>query len=337
MENNWQEISDSEVWEKALTRFPQASFLQSYAFGSFQEKLGNRVWRLSDGSGCCQVIKMVSKTGSFLYIPGGPLLGDWEAQIPALKEVLFDLAHSERASFVRFDPRTFDETQKNLLKSVGFKQAPFYTQPQCTLTLDLTKSVEEIRSGLSSSTRYNIGWVARQGVVVKVSETTSDVEIFLKLLKETAARQKFRLTNLDYYRAQFLEFAQQGQAKLYLTFGAGEFKDQVLSAAVVIYWGSTATYLHAASSSRAPKLRAPYLMQWQIITDAKNAGLKNYDFWGVAASSSPKDPWAGVTEFKKGFGGERITYRPPYDMVVSNSYYWQRVAENLRKIIRKFR
>ncbi len=337
MNEDWEEISDINIWESYLQSYPQKNFLQSFAFGNFQEKLGNKVWRLHNSGSICQVIKLKSKTGPFFYVPGGPLLKDWTKDLPLLIDHLANLGKQEKVSFVRCDPRVLAQEQINLLKSLGLKEASFYTQPQCTLTLDLTKSLEELRSNLSSSTRYNVGWVARQGVSVEVSTDSADIEIFLKLLQETAIRQGFRLTDLNYYKEQFLAFHKLRQAKLYLTRAPENLNKQVLAAAVVIYYADRATYLHAASSSLAPKLRAPYLMQWQIINDAKHAGFKTYDFWGVAASDDPKDPWAGVSEFKKSFGGERVYYEKPYDLVINKNYYMQVIMEKLRKIVRKFR
>jgi len=184
-----------------------------------------------------------------------------------------------------------------------------------------------------------VGWVERQGVRVEVSDKKEDINIFLKLLSETAQRHSFRLaSNINYYKEQFLSFKSHEKAKLYVTYGPGELESTPLASAVVLYWGKIATYLHAASSAKAPKLRAPYLMQWRIITDAKTAGLETYDFWGVAKDSNPKDPWAGVTAFKSGFGGEKVCYEKPYDLILNpNQYYVSKIGERVRKLLGKFR
>ena len=344
MTNAWIEIDDFKHWDSVLAEKEQASFLQSSAFGKFHQSLGNKVWYLGKMkgnklSGLCLVVKLASKTGSFLYVPGGPFIDDWEEDFPSLAKFLGQLGKDERVSFVRLDAREIGSQQLKLIEQFELKESPTYTQPQCTLILNLDKSLDELKKGLSASTRYNIGWVERQGVAVKVSEKPSDIEIFNKLLAETAARHHFRLVNKpDYYREQFLSFARADQAKLYLTYGPGKLSNEVLSAAIVIYFGKTATYLHAASSSKAPKLRAPYLMVWKAIADAQEAGFKFYDFWGVAKDESPKDPWAGVTTFKKSFGGERRCYEKPYDLVLDNKgYYFSIFGEKARNILKRLR
>jgi lipid II:glycine glycyltransferase (peptidoglycan interpeptide bridge formation enzyme) len=342
MTNSWLEIADKELWEKSLLSKKEASFLQAFAFGEFHRFLGNKIWRFgkmggSNLSGLCLVIKVPSKLGSFLYVPGGPFIDNWEKDFPSLVSLLTALGKEEAVSFIRLDPRVIATHQLTLLQQAGLIEAPTFTQPQCTLILDLESEITSLRRGLRESTRYNIGWVARQGVEVKVSQNTSEIEAFISLLKETAHRHKLRLVdNLDYYREQFLSFEKAGQAKLYLSYAPKETNSIILAAAIVIYFGETVTYLHAASSSQAPKLRAPYLMQWKIIEDAKELGFKYYDFWGVAPTDDPTDPWAGVTSFKRSFGGRQLCYEKPWDLVLNKSYYLLNFSERLRKLVRRW-
>ena len=55
--------------------------------------------------------------------------------------------------------------------------------------------------------------------------------------------------------------------------------------------------------------------------DAKKNGAKYYDFWGIAPDDNPKHPWAGVTRFKKGFGGEEVHRPGTFDLVISKPWY----------------
>ncbi len=332
----WQVISDKKLWDSSLLSNPSSNFLQSSSFGDFHERLGNPVWRfgklnLDKVVSFAQVIKIKSKLGNFLYVPWGPVL-EQEHDINNLLEVLKEIGTKEKVSFIRFEPRVEVKGWQKL----GFRFSPTYTQPECSLLLDLTKSLEELRKGLSESTRYNVGWVERKGVRIRVSDNLDDIEIFLNLLKETAARQKFSLhQSLDYYKEQFLAFEQNKYAKLYIARGPKEMGEEPLAAAIVIYFGDTVTYLHAASSSQEQKLRAPYLMQWKIIEDAKNSGARAYDFWGVAPTDNPNEAWAGVSAFKKSFGGEKICYPKSYDFVLKKQYYAQVLLEKLRPVIKK--
>ncbi len=338
---SWQEFSDQTAWNTFVTGHPNSSFLQSFEFGQFNAALGRKAWFLAEKkaspTGLCLLVKQETKLGSFLYSPGGPLVSS-EDSWNSLITIVTQLASEEKVNFVRFDPRQVEPTLASKLQDLGLKEIKNFTQPECSQVLDLTVSLDEIRHGFSESTRYNIGWVARQGVKVKVSDKPEDIEIFENLLAQTSARQGFRLNNQpDYYRKQFAVFSRSGLAKLYLTYEPEEDGNDVLAAAIVINFGEVTTYLHAASSSKNPKLRAPYLMQWQIIEDAKTSGAKTYDFWGIAASDSKKDPWAGVTQFKSGFGGKKVYYQGPYDLALNRAYYLDKVLEKARLLVRRFR
>lgn len=336
----WEKIENEQLWNKSLESVNEASFLQSFEFGEFHQKIGNKVFRLgikNKGkiSSFCQIIKQKTRLGDFFYIPGGPIFNNIGIDLRGLIAFICDLAKSEKVDFIRFDPRILSEKNQAVLVDFGFKTAPVFTQPACSLTIDLTNSIEELRSSLSDSTRYNIGWVERKGVRVEISQDRTDIALFNKLLSETASRHKFNLyRNKDYYQEQYFTFKNSSSAKLFLAYEPEEFGNDCLASAIVIYFGNTATYLHAASSSKLPRLRAPYLMQWKIIEDAKKSGFKKYDFWGVACDENPQDPWAGVTLFKQSFGGSKICYQKPYDKVISNKYYLDIILEKTRNVLK---
>jgi lipid II:glycine glycyltransferase (peptidoglycan interpeptide bridge formation enzyme) len=80
---------------------------------------------------------------------------------------------------------------------------------------------------------------------------------------------------------------------------------------------------------------APYLCQWIAIGEAKAAGVKIYDLWGIAESESPSDPWAGITRFKQGFGGEEVTFPGTFDYVIKPFWYnLFFMAAKIRKVFR---
>jgi lipid II:glycine glycyltransferase (peptidoglycan interpeptide bridge formation enzyme) len=66
---------------------------------------------------------------------------------------------------------------------------------------------------------------------------------------------------------------------------------------------------------------APYLLQWQAVLDAKNAGCKYYDFLGIAPENTPDHPWAGVTDFKLKFGGMRVNHVPAQEIIYRPFWY----------------
>ena len=78
------------------------------------------------------------------------------------------------------------------------------------------------------------------------------------------------------------------------------------------------------------------LMQWEAIKEAKQRGCEEYNFWGIAPNDNKNHPWAGLSLFKKGFGGYRRDYVKTQDLPLSKVYTLiTRPFEKLRKIKRR--
>lgn len=115
--------------------------------------------------------------------------------------------------------------------------------------------------------------------------------------------------------------------------------DILVAGAIIVYFKDTATYYFGASDYEYRNFMAPYLLHWEIIRDAKRRGFKKYDFLGIApatestvvdtaedisgrAEGAPeKHPWAGITEFKRKFGGREIVYPAAFDIVYKPLWY----------------
>jgi len=331
------EISDKSDWEKFNLGSNNPSFLQSWAWGEFQKNRGRDFYRLGvyegdDLVGISLVYAEAAKLGSYLYCPAGPVFKNLKKEhFTKWLEFVANVAKEKSHVFLRIDPRVIDEMAKGLVKEAGFSAAPEYTQPQCSAIIDLNKSEEELRHGLSSSTRYNINAAERKGLTVREGKK-EEIEVFWTLLKETASRKKFVLpVQRDYPRIQFETLSKENLMKLYIA----ESGEEPLSAALVVNYADTSYYLHAANSLKKKELRASYPLVWFTILEAKKAGLKHFDFWGAAPADDPKHPWSGVTSFKLSFGAKMECYEPPLDLPFSNNYQLMKVLEIWRKPVRK--
>ena len=101
---------------------------------------------------------------------------------------------------------------------------------------------------------------------------------------------------------------------------------------ILTLFGDTATYLHGGSSAAMKEAMAPYMLHWEAMKIAKSAGMKNYNFGGVASADGPDQGWAGITRFKKGFGGFEVSYPGAYDLIYSP--IWYNVYKQGRKLTR---
>ena len=80
------EIENKEIWESFLSQCKDKTFLQSWNWGEFQQKIGNQIWRLGifdDNSliGVALISKIKAKRGAFLLIQHGPVVLNPDSKI----------------------------------------------------------------------------------------------------------------------------------------------------------------------------------------------------------------------------------------------------------------
>jgi lipid II:glycine glycyltransferase (peptidoglycan interpeptide bridge formation enzyme) len=203
--------------------------------------------------------------------------------------------------------------------------------------LDLAASPEEILGAMKPKWRYNIRLAEKKGVEVRRGDE-AELEMFYALFRETARRDGIALHSLDYYRTLFAlgrEYpGERPDIRLYIARAEGED----LGAVITLFRGPAAVYLYGASSDRKRNLMAPYALQWRVMEDARAAGCREYDLFGIPPREDPEHPMAGLYRFKTGFGGT-IIHRPgswdyPYRPLMTGIFS---AAEGLRKHIRSFR
>ncbi len=341
------EIQDKEEWESFLAQCEERTFLQSWNWGEFQKKMGNKIWRLGifdddNLTAAALTSKISARRGTFLLIQHGPAFvphcgttaGKPATVMEALINKLKELGKEEKAAFVRMNP-LWENTQENLniLRGPGLKESPMHANAyEATWKLDITIPEEELLKNMRETTRYLIRHTQKNpDITVEKSENIKDIEIYQSLNKEVAKRQGFAPFSSEYIKNEWETFLEDRQAALFF----GKYKDEIVCGALVIYWSGIGFYHQAASVSKYAKLSIPYLVQWEAIKEAKNRGCSWYDFWGYTDPKKyPHHPWAGPTLFKMGFNGQPEEYMKTRDLPLSGKYWLTYVLETIRKIKR---
>ncbi len=321
-------VEDARAFNKMVLAHPHGGVEQCYEWGELQTRIPGRPAFFALGisrdkrlvGGMLLIRQSMGRGKSWLWCPRGPLLpaegaGEaWELLLSAAKVI----ARGEGDIFMRIEPAVPVE-EEFPLKGVTAAHRYF---PEHTLLLDLTLSKEELLAQMTQKGRYNIKQAEKQGVKVEELGETG-VEDFYKLLADTADRDDFSVHKEHFYK----DFLKSLKGKLYL---ASQGKE-VVAGMLVTYFGDTATYYFGASSSAHRDSKAPYLLQWTAIQDAKKAGMKVYDFLGIAPEGDTKHAWAGVTQFKTRFGGKRVSYHSS-QVFVFKRFWWllYRAAKWLR-------
>jgi len=331
------EIVNQTVWLKFFEENGSPSFLHSWEWGEIQKKLDYNVLRIGiSDKGCLEaialVVKIRSKRGDFLFVPHGPLINGSNIKniIKALKEYLIEIAKQENFSFIRIaSTLENNEDNRNIFEQLGFKKAPIYMHSENLWVLPLTESVyktdEQLLASMRKTTRYLIRKAQKDGVTIEKRNDENAPDDFYKIYEETVRREKFVPFSKNYIKEEFEEFNKTGN----VIFLFGGVKNTRLASALIIFTKSTAFYHQGASIHS--KIPVTYLLQWEAIKEAKNRGCQFYNFWGIAPDENLRHPWAGLTSFKKGFGGKQINYLLTQDYIVSPKYYLTYVTE---KIIR---
>ncbi len=323
------EITDREIWEKFINQYGSWSLFQGFTWGEVQKALGQKILRLgmyekNELVGVAQLFIVRAKRGTFLHIRQGPVFKQqhpvyWEALLKYLRQ----MAQREVAWFIRVNPMIEDSlTHRGLLKQFGFQPAPIHAMDaEVCWVLDLDKSEAELLANMRKTTRYLIRQAEKMDLIIKES---SNIKPFMQLYDETTKRQRF--VGHRGIEEEYAIFSRQKQVILLTV----EHQGEVLSGALILLFGTQAIYHHGASLTS--KIPASYLLQWRAIIEAKKRGLKLYNFWGIAPDASGKHPWAGITLFKRGFGGKELRFLHAHDLALSPFYALSYTIEKMRKI-----
>lgn len=311
-----QNLLESKKWDDALQTNKTEHFLQSWTWGEFQAKVGNKVWRLAiENNGQIinqlQILKLSLGFGwSLLYAPKGNLVNkslsasDQQASARILIAEIKKIAKGEKVILFRIDPHVISEDKitSSIYRSLKFILSRKNIQPRHSLVLAINQNPDTLLNNMKQKTRYNIRLSEKKGVQVKLATKLDDIKHFISLTHQTAQRDGFKAHSPSYYTKQFKTLAPKGLQDLFLA-----YKDKTPIAGILVNkFGDTATYVHGASSNEYRNLMAPYLIQFAAINKYHEDGYKNYDFWGIHPEANHS--WAGITRFKRGFGGQEIEY-----------------------------
>lgn len=291
--------------------------------GGRVEQLG--LWEGGTLVGTASIVyRTLTKVYTYAYVPRGPAVIDEqyvESSLRAIKRYC-----KTRACFVRAEPIVL----ANPLPAIphpprflhGYRRVYEY-QPRATMVLDLNKSDAELLNAMHQKTRYNIGLGERQAELTFRLGGLLDFDPFWRLMQETADRGGFSPHTYTHYHTLLKKFGSEPlTAALAVRLGIIECRGQIVAACVNLASHGVMTYLYGASTRNRPELKAPHLLHWRMIHEAKAAGLGYYDFWGVKPTTGRYPAWEGFTRFKLGFGGTRIEYLGTYDCPTQPAIYW---------------
>jgi lipid II:glycine glycyltransferase (peptidoglycan interpeptide bridge formation enzyme) len=337
------EKKHADEWDAFVLNSPAGSIHQISDWAPFQETITGRGpvkgWGVRDAKGQIQatVLCVWMDTGfrgkKWVYSPRGPVFDMHKNQKAGqfLIQSVSEKLKESGAMFWRLDPYIkpgFWIQLQKLEPGLALKTSIQNYQPTDTLILDLTKSDEILLSEMKRKGRYNINLAQKKGITfphitgrefaaTNALKRGQILDEFWGLNAETTSRDGFSGHQKVYYE-QFLEKLPE-----YAVLFFAEFEGKKIATAISTFCGDKAIYYFGASTSDPEyrNLMAPYGLQWEMIQYAKSKNCKTYDFLGIAPENDPHHAYAGISDFKWKFGGERHTYAPGSEIVLNPNWY----------------
>lgn len=214
-----------------------------------------------------------------------------------------------------------DDVSRGLLARGG-RPSTTRIAPEASVRLDLRRSEEEIRRGLSRRLRYWTGHWAERGVTVRHGDV-GDVAVLTALMDRTAQIRGFpRPPRADYVQGMFAELSARGHAALFV----GEVDGTPVSADLVTMCGTTVRGRLCGfdRTGAGGRLSVPAAVRWEIARWATGEGYRWLDFGGIAASTAEealregvrdREHWPPADRTKMAFGGTPFRYPQAVEFV----------------------
>jgi peptidoglycan pentaglycine glycine transferase (the first glycine) len=347
-------ITDHQTWNDNLRLLPNAHILQTWEWGEFKrETTGWVPLRLAFKRGD-SIVAMASvgirRVGPLkvMYIPKGPALAYNDSALTAeVLDYLQQLARQQFAVWLKIDPDVIaatgvpnepdnspDPTGQSIismLQTRGWRFSADQVQFRNTITIDLTRTEDELLAAMSQNTRRKVRTAEKKGVTVRAGRT-DDLPILYDLYRATGERDHFLTRPAAYYEHEWRYLMDAGLAHPLIA----EVDGQPIAHVILFHFGRKCWYFYGASSNTERERMPNYLLQWEAMRWAKAQGYTVYDMWGAPDDFTESDSMWGVYEFKRGFRGTVTRhigawdYAPYPPLYTAYTQLWPRVLGWLR-------
>ncbi len=326
---------DGASWD-ALLSGEDGDLLQSWLWGEFKQRHGWATERVlaENGTGTALAQILFRKRGPFTiaYMPRGPVLGPDEGLATEMLSAIDAVCAKHRAILLVIEPHK--QLPSSWLTVDGaFAPGPASFQTSRTVKVDLVDNAP-LLAQMRKDTRYNITYAQRKGVRIEhVVANTTNLDVFYRLLGETAERNGFGIHSRAYYEDFLACFGERAV----LLFSHAQ--DVVTAGLIAARFGSEARSMYAGSAGAHRGRGDSALLRFVAMQWARELGCARYDLGGIAPAPRPGAPGPhpgsaleGVDTFKTGFGGSIVSYPQPVER-----RYRPQIAWLIRHVNARFR
>ncbi|MQC27014.1 MAG: peptidoglycan bridge formation glycyltransferase FemA/FemB family protein [Chloroflexi bacterium] len=330
---------DSRRWNNLIAQLPRPHLLQTWEWAQAKQAFGweahYRTWEDDNGElqAAAQILQrhiqlpLFNRSLCMLYVPKGPLLRDWSdaALRQRVLDGLVEFGRELGAFFIKIDPDVIlgtgihgeegavENTAAQALvadfRARGWRYSNEQVQMPNTMLIDLEASEDELLGAMKQKTRYNVRLAGRKGVTVRKGGP-QDFPALYQMYAETSVRDGFVIRSEDYYRAVWEQFF----AAEMLTPLIAEVEGEPVAALMLFIFREQAWYIYGMSRDLHRDMMPNYLLQWEAIRAAKEAGCEVYDLWGAPDEFNENDPMWGVYRFKQGLAAYEARHIGAWDL-----------------------
>jgi lipid II:glycine glycyltransferase (peptidoglycan interpeptide bridge formation enzyme) len=336
MDLQFRKPNTADEWDKYVLQLENYSFLLSSARNKYLDSVDqqNFNYLLFDDdefvgvvSGFIDSIKIF---GNYLECKHNPMLveGLEDSRKEEIYREIFkklqSIAVENNCFFIRISPLViYGKIYDGVCTEFGAKLSPVHPQDALiSQYFDTSKSEEDLRHDMSSSTRNNINKLLKnEDVTAGVVRDGSAFDIFKDFYNQTKDFKGYQGKGAD---SLLKEFEYQIEKDM-LYFVVGYYKQKPIA-----IWQNTrfGKYMHVYQagsdiSFREKNVRITYLLFWETVKLCKELGVETLDLFGgmlPEGLEDRKNPWKGVNDFKMGLGGNKVTYMHPRDIPLKSSY-----------------
>lgn len=299
---------NKDIWTKTIQSFDDATLMQTWSYGAVRWGEGNlgHILLKKDGQTAAAAQVIITKVQGLgvgmAYVKGGPLwqLRKAEADLETLRQILRalrDIYAVQQGLLLRIYPGDTDNGTgviRALFRNEGFARNLSIGTPR-TVSIDLSYSLDQLRSSFKSSWRRNLVLAERNELRIVEGRSDELFDAFAGLYKEMQRRKRIvGVVDINYFQQIQRDLPQDLKMRVVLC----EHRGEPVAGLAVPLLGNRAQNLLAATGNKGLDLRASYLVHWRMLEWLKTQDCRWYDLDAVNHRNYP-----GISQFKIGFAG----------------------------------
>ena len=326
--------SASADWESLLNQTRYPSVYQSWEWGEHKKRSGWKPERWifkEEGERLVSLCQLLVKTSAIglrlVWAPGGPC--GFKAAEPANgcfgKSVIKAVFPVKKRTYFRCDPyRPLEAENSNPAEFFyPLKRPWFNVNSGVSVWWDLPELEKDLVGGMAKNHRYRLRQSQKAGLHWKHEKTSESIRGLVEILSELRRVKSIR--EIPPTVGEIETLTNDLGPKTHLVIGY--LDGRPIAGVLALIQGKRAWYSYAGCIAHGREVSASYGMVFELAKALRQIGVTQLDMAGI---SRGKKKYAGVDDFKKGFGGRIVRLAGEFEA----GGFLARLAGNLAVLLR---